>query len=110
MITNRNPKVLAKQHTTIKAIKRLVAKYFNIPIQTIDGNNRTVPLPRIRHVAMALARKYSGASFPSVARAFRKKGHRTVTFAIEATDRRCKKDPFFKATVQLIETECKALQ
>lgn len=91
----------------INLIKKVVAGVFGVPVEAIDGPSRKTPLPKMRHIAMALSYKLSGSSLPDVARAFNKENHGAVSYAIEANRDRCITDKSFKAQFARIELQCR---
>ena len=91
----------------INLIKKVVSGVFGVPVEAIDGPSRAVPLPKMRHIAMALSYKLSGSSLPDVARAFNKENHGAVSYAIEANRDRCTVDKAFRLQFSRIEAQCR---
>lgn len=90
----------------IALIKRMVAEEFGVDPLTIDGREKTEPLPMIRHVAMHLARRLdppSAMSLPYAARAFKMTSHASILHAIRATKARMATSRTFKVQVAALE-------
>lgn len=62
----------------IEQIKKRVAEHFGHTLEELNGDSREEPLATDRQIAMVIARKVTGASFPVLARAFHRTSHETV--------------------------------
>lgn len=66
---------------TVDNIKQVVAEYYGITVRDIDSPARPANIAYARSMAMALARKLTGASYPSLGKQFGNKDHSTVLSA-----------------------------
>ena len=87
----------------IREVKKAVASFFKVPVEEIDGKDRTVPLPSIRHVAMSLSYKIAGVSLWDLTFAFNRSNHHSICHAITATRERCQTEPKFREQVEQAE-------
>ncbi len=66
---------------SVEDIQRVVAYFFNIEkVELLSSRKRKGVYPR--QISMYLCYKLTGASFPEIARQFRKKSHSTVVYAV----------------------------
>jgi chromosomal replication initiator protein len=63
-------------------VLRATARYFRMPVDKLLGPDRHASVARARHVAMYLARKLTGDSFPELGSAFGSRDHTTVIAAV----------------------------
>ena len=68
---------------SVASIKLAVSKVFKTSIKEIEGASRTVPIVRIRHFAIALARHLTKQSTTLIARRFGGKDHSSIVHAIQ---------------------------
>lgn len=88
-------KARARQEVVIDAIRKLVAEHYEIPIARLNSKSRLPDTVLVRHVAMALCREVSGASYPDIAKEFAKGDHMTVMHACRRVRARYEADfPF----------------
>jgi chromosomal replication initiator protein len=66
----------------IKAIQRIVCKYYKITHVDLISDRRTAQIVRARQVAMYLAKTLTTRSFPEIGRQFGGKDHTTVLHAV----------------------------
>jgi len=74
------------QGFNIEAIQREVATYFDIKLHDLRGPKRLQSVARPRMIAMYLARKLTGSSFPEIGGRFGGKDHSTVISAVKKID------------------------
>lgn len=67
----------------VMAIVRAVAAEYDVTTADLLGRQRPLRLSRPRNVAMYLARRLTGASFPQIARIFDGRDHTTVVYAVD---------------------------
>jgi len=70
----------AQQHS-IEAIQKLVAGYYQVKVADLKSSRRQKIIVRPRQVAMYLARKHAGASYPELGSRFGDKDHTTILSA-----------------------------
>lgn len=68
---------------SVKQIQKIVAKKYNIKVSDLRSAERMQPLSFYKHIAAYLARKYTNASFPDIARDFGNKNHATIINSVK---------------------------
>lgn len=91
----------------IDLINAIVARAHGIDVVDLVGPSRCTPLPEIRHVAMALARKLTGQSLPELTRCFRRGNHSSILHAVKATRERCQVSKEFAAKFAAVERKAR---
>ena len=94
----------------VEKIKLIVADEFGVTVADIDGWNKEVPLPSIRHVAMNFSRELvptCAASLPKTARAFGRSNQMTILHAVRATEARCENNSGFGLKVHALRLRIK---
>ncbi len=71
---------------SVESIQQTVADFFHVRTADINGRRRHKTLVRPRQVAMYLARKHTGASFPDLGHRFGNKDHTTVMSACKRVE------------------------
>lgn len=104
-------KVSPEQSAQVEVIKRMVAEDFGFTAAHLDSRSRGGELPKVRHVAMAIAYEITGIGAPEVAKAFNCTNHTTVYHAISVNRDRVASYPKFarqyKAVNKKIRKELK---
>jgi len=88
---------------TVPAIIEAVARFHSIRSADITGTKRTRTLTRPRHIAMHMARKHTGLSFPELGREFGGRDHSTIQYAFRKVQKEVKHDPDLAYKIRLIE-------
>lgn len=88
-------------------IIQVVANYYEIPLHDILGQRRGKSYDQPRHVAMYLAKKITGRSFPVLARSFGGRDHTTILHAYQRIEERLKTDILLQADVEDISAMLK---
>jgi chromosomal replication initiator protein len=91
------------EHLTVEHVLKTVANYFQVKIADLKSERRHKSISHPRAVAMFLARKHTGESYPDLGRAFGNKHHTTVLSACEKMTERLKTDVTLRSEVQNIE-------
>lgn len=84
----------------IETIKRMVGEEFGFTAAEINGSDKRIPLPIARQVAMFIARTLvaeAKASLVWTAKAFNRKNHGSILYAIRGVEELCRDDSAFKA-------------
>ena len=68
---------------SIESIQKEVANFFGIKIQDLKSERKQKNIAVPRQIAMYLARRYTGASFPEIGEKFGGKDHSTVIHAVK---------------------------
>lgn len=89
---------------TINKIKKIVAEYFGIDVESLSDKKRTQNIVLPRQVAMYLARKFTDLSLPQIGEAFGGRDHTTVMHAFNKIEEEVKKTETMSALVgEIIE-------
>ena len=78
---------------SVREIQEQTAEAFGVPMDVLLSASRAQPAAFARQVAMYLARELSGASLPTIGRAFGNRNHTTVMHACKRTAARIAEDP-----------------
>ncbi len=92
------------QGFSIESIQREVATYFDIKLHDLKGPKRLQSVARPRMIAMYLARKLTGASFPEIGSRFGGKDHSTVISAVKKIERLVAEDSNLRSVVTTLES------
>lgn len=113
MSPNITNKQLAQQTRQLIAIKKAVARHFEIPEKTLYSETRKYEIAGPRMIAMYLCRVLTVASFPHIADAFDKK-HSTIMHAFNTTANRMTNNAAFAdkvfAAKKLAQSELRAIK
>ena len=97
-LLTEDPQVL-----TPDSIKKAVARFFNIKVSDLVGRRKLKGIVRPRMIAMYLARKQTGLSFPDLGRAFGGRDHSTVQHACKKVAQLVERDPDVRNHVEALE-------
>lgn len=89
----------------ILAIQRLIASTFDVPLMEMTSRRRARHVVRPRQIAMYLARELTPCSFPEIARAFGKKDHTTVIWAINRVQSLMERDASLQSHVKWLRNQ-----
>jgi len=92
------------QGLSTEAIQREVATYFDVKLHDLRGQARVQSVARPRMIAMYLARKLTGSSFPEIGSRFGGKDHSTVISAVKKIERLLTQDPNLRSVVTTLES------
>ena len=95
--------LLAKAIVTIDIIARGVAERFGVRLSVLRGPCRRASVVIARHVAMHLARTFTGSSFTAIGTYFSGRDAASVRHACKATALRLNADPTLAAVVASLE-------
>ncbi len=73
------------RQVSIENIQKTVASYYNIKVSDLKSKTRKSSIARARQVAMTLAKRLTGLSYPDIGEAF-ERDHSTVMHAIKKID------------------------
>jgi chromosomal replication initiator protein len=98
-----------KKFLSIESIQREVANFYGLRVQDLksDKKQKNISLPR--QVAMYLARRYTGASYPEIGEKFGGKDHSTVIHAVKKIENNLGKDPSLENTVKTLSRKIESL-
>ncbi len=89
---------------TIPTIRKIVANYYNLPIETIQSKSRQRSIVVPRKIVMYLAKKHTASTLATIGRALGKKDHSTVSHAIATITAAIASDPHIASQVAEIES------
>jgi len=78
---------------SIADVQAIVAGHFQLSVQQLTSTSRTNAISWPRQVAIHLARDLTGASLPTIGKAFGGRNHTTVLHACKRVSERLKNDP-----------------
>ncbi len=95
--------LLAGARVTIEAVAQRVAERFKVRLSVLRGPGRRASVVLVRHVAMYLARAFTGSSFATIGAYFGGRDAATVRHACKAAALRLQADPSLAAAVASLE-------
>jgi chromosomal replication initiator protein len=90
-------------HLTVEQVLKVVAGYYQVKVADLRSERRHKSIATPRAIAMYLARKHTGESYPDLGRAFGNKHHTTILSACEKVAERLKTDHALRSELQAIE-------
>jgi chromosomal replication initiator protein len=93
----------ATEHLSTEQVLKTVASYYQVKMADLKSERRHKSIAYPRAVAMYLARKHTGESYPDLGRAFGNKHHTTVLSAVEKITNRIKTDSALRSEINAIE-------
>ncbi len=84
----------------ISAIQQLVARYYNLDVAQLCSANKSRATTHARQVAMYLSRKLTALSLKEIARAFGRKDHSTVHYALRNIEKKVMSDSKLKKEME----------
>jgi len=93
----------------IKKIKRTVSTYYGVSIIEIDSPRRHASIVLPRQVAMYLAKKLTGLSYPQIGRQLGGRDHSTVISGVRRIEHYLKQHPAMALTIDKLEQEIMSL-
>jgi chromosomal replication initiator protein len=93
----------SRGNISVDSIQQLVAEHFGITVEELLSPNRTAELALARQIAMYLSRKNLRMTVDQIAKAFRKKDHTTVLYAVRRVEEMKKTDLRVKTIVENIQ-------
>jgi chromosomal replication initiator protein len=91
---------------TIESVLRAVSAHYRVPVRDLRAATRRASVVEPRHLAMHLAREWTGASFLKIARAFGGRDPATVRHACRAAASRIATRPDLAAAVEALRRQC----
>ncbi len=94
--------VLSKRERQVELdrILQIVAQQNNLRAQDLLSRSNAHAISHPRQIAMYLAKKLTGMSFPQIGKAFGGKHHTTVMHSVNKVEETMEADPAFRRTVQ----------
>lgn len=94
--------VRRKKAVTTDAIKRLVAKHYNVSIEDMVSRSRRQAVVRPRQMAMFLSRRYTDSPLEAIGRSFNRY-HATVLHSINAIEKGIRENPAVKKQADILK-------
>jgi chromosomal replication initiation ATPase DnaA len=91
----------------IEIIQRAVAQRYQLPLKVLLSHRRTKSVVRPRQVAMYLARRLTGASFPVIADRFGGRDHTGVMYSVSQIESFIRKDELIASEIKSLMAEIK---
>ena len=92
---------------TPELIQQVVAEYYNIRVEDIQGSKKPKNIAFPRQVSMYLCRKLLDISLPKIGERFGGRDHTTVIYAISKIEKQLESDEGLQKTVHALEKEIK---
>jgi len=92
----------SSQPITIEKIKKVVAEYFGVDVDSLSDKRRTQNIVIPRQIAMYLAREFTDLSLPQIGEAFGGRDHTTVMHAYSKIKEEANKTETMRALVDEI--------
>ena len=92
---------------TPELIQQVVAVYYNIRVEDIQGSKKPKNIAFPRQVSMYLCRKLLDISLPKIGESFGGRDHTTVIYAISKIEKQLESDEGLQKTVHALEKEIK---
>ncbi|MFB3907718.1 MAG: chromosomal replication initiator protein DnaA [Candidatus Eisenbacteria bacterium] len=89
----------------IGAIQRIVAKYFEVTVESMRGKRRTSQVALARQTAMYLAKQRTGMTLVEIGKRFGNRDHSTVIYALTRVGDEMSKSQEFRDKIARIEEE-----
>jgi chromosomal replication initiator protein len=93
----------SRGNVSVDSIQQFVAEHFGITMEELLSPNRTAELALARQIAMYLSRKNLRLTVDQIAKAFNKKDHTTVLYAVRRVEEMKKTDLRVRAIVENIQ-------
>ncbi len=90
-----------REKITIDTIKKLVSKYYTIPVKEIVSSSRKQAIVRARQIAIYLSRKYTDAPLQAIGKSFNRY-HATAIHSIGAVERALKENGPIQKQVEFL--------
>lgn len=89
----------------VSSIQRLVAKYFDVTVESLRGKRRTSQLALARQVAMYVAKQRTGMTLVEIGKRFGNRDHSTVIYALNRVAEEMRRNEILRQTITQIEQE-----
>lgn len=93
---------------TIDNIKELVAKFFDVSVDKIDGKTRKRNVVEARQFAMYFCKEYTEETLKTIGKSFGKRDHSTVLYSVKVVENTINTDMLFKDKLVSLQKEINA--
>jgi len=97
----------AAEPITVDRIKKVVAEYFSVDVESLSDKRRTQNIVLPRQIAMYLTREFTDLSLPQIGEAFGGRDHTTVMHAYAKIKEEAKKTETMRALIDEIVNRLK---
>lgn len=98
-----------KKFLSIESIQKEVANYCGLRVQDLKSVRKQKNIALPRQIAMYIARRYTGASYPEIGEKFGGKDHSTVIHAVKKIEKNLGKDISLTNTVKTLSRNIESL-
>jgi chromosomal replication initiator protein len=98
------------RHLTIETVQKVVADHFKLKVSDLKSKKRQRAFAYPRQIAMYLARKLIGASFPEIGEKFGGKDHTTVIHNVRKIEDCLDRDLDLKAHIESLERQFERIE
>jgi chromosomal replication initiator protein len=98
-----------KKFLSIESIQREVSSFYGIRVQDLKSDKKQKNIAVPRQIAMYLARRYTGASYPEIGEKFGGKDHSTVIHAVKKIEKNLGGDPSLENTLKALSRKIESL-
>jgi chromosomal replication initiator protein len=96
------PVMERREVTAADRVIEVVCQFYGVEKAALLGSDRTQHVAMVRHIAMYLARLYSGLSYPALGSAFQR-DHSSIIHGVRMIERRIKDQPAFAEFLARLE-------
>ncbi len=89
----------------VTTIQKIVAKYFDVTVESLRGKRRTSQVALARQVAMYIAKQRTGLTLVEIGRRFGNRDHSTVIYALNRVGEEMKRSESLRQALKRIESE-----
>ena len=92
---------------SVELIQKVVAEYFNVPLEDLKSKKKTKIIVLPRHIAMYLAREMTECSTTELGRAFGGKDHGSIINAYKKIEGQIISEPSIQTTILALQEKIK---
>ena len=98
-------KGLSSAPPDVAKIQRVVAKYFDISVESLRGKRRTSQVALARQLAMYVSKRFTGLTLVEIGRRFGNRDHSTVIYALNRVSEELQRSDTLRRTLAEVEAE-----
>jgi chromosomal replication initiator protein len=95
----------SKSSPDVTQIQRIVAKYFDVTVESLRGKRRTSQVALARQVAMYVTKQHTGMTLVEIGKKFGNRDHSTVIYALSRVDEELRRNESIRKTISQIEED-----
>jgi chromosomal replication initiator protein len=93
----------SERQVSVEEVLKAVAAHYGLKVSELKSSRKSRYISRPRQVAMYLARRLTGLSFPEIGKALGGKDHSTVVKGVQRVEKMMAQDPELTDTVRAVE-------